>query len=333
MQDNNKHNINFDLIARYLAGEASEDEHRSLEQWLSSSEAHKKNFEEYRKMWDMLGKHKPDKKINIDEEWHKLNNKITVSPKEKPRVVKMFKPLLRAAAIFLVLAGLSAGVFYLIRQQQFATYATATDIKQVSLADGSLVTLNSNTIIKVHPDYTEKSRTVQLEGDAFFDVKPDKTKPFIVKTGNIIVQVTGTSFYIHTSQDKDKTEVIVKSGTVSVFKKGDKKKKFNLQAGEKVYFDRENTTLIKQKNNDINYLSWKTKTMEFNAQPLDEIVSTLNNVYKKNITIKSDAIRDCKVTVTFEKQPLNAVLEVLKHTLDLEIQQQNKQIILSGDGC
>ena len=80
---------------------------------------------------------------------------------------------------------------------------------------------------------------------------------------------------------------------------------------------------------DRNYLAWKTKSFVFEDQTLSDVSKQLNKVYQAEIIIASDSLKDARITTTFTDQSLDAILNVLSATLDLEVRKSNGQIILS----
>jgi len=84
---------------------------------------------------------------------------------------------------------------------------------------------------------------------------------------------------------------------------------------------------------DPNSISWKTRELYFDATPLKEVVELINKVYGAHIVIANEALTDCPITVTFSNQNLEAILNVLKVTLDLELTRQGDAIRLDGTVC
>jgi ferric-dicitrate binding protein FerR (iron transport regulator) len=83
---------------------------------------------------------------------------------------------------------------------------------------------------------------------------------------------------------------------------------------------------------NLNDLAWKTGIMDFHDSPLREVTEILINTYHQKIDL-DPAIENCRVTVRFENRELDAVLNVLRSTLDLKITIKGKHIAISGKGC
>ena len=106
-----------------------------------------------------------------------------------------------------------------------------------------------------------------------------------------------------------------------------------LHPGEKAEFSKIAQTITKSTNEDENYMAWKTKKMVFNDEKLADIIQMLNKVYRSDIRLKNNNMADCRVTASFDNQSLDAVLNVLKATVDLNINKTGSSIELSGNGC
>jgi len=75
-------------------------------------------------------------------------------------------------------------------------------------------------------------------------------------------------------------------------------------------------------------MAWKTRSFVFKDQSLDEVAAALNKVYGSEISISSDTLKAAKITTSFDDQPLEAILNVLAETLDLECVEYNGRILL-----
>ena len=86
----------------------------------------------------------------------------------------------------------------------------------ITLSDGTRVHLNAETRLTYPVCFSSKERIVQIEGEAYFDVAPDKEHPFIVKTSHTSIRVTGTSFNVRAYADEDTESTTLISGTVRI---------------------------------------------------------------------------------------------------------------------
>ncbi|HTX88401.1 MAG TPA: FecR domain-containing protein, partial [Bacteroidales bacterium] len=166
-----------------------------------------------------------------------------------------------------------------------------------------------------------------------FEVKHDVSKPFVISSGNVNVEVLGTTFYVNTERADGKLEVILNSGKVAVYFSETPGNRVILTPGEKAEVSRDTRKIEKDVNDDPNWLSWKTGRLVFNNTPLGEIAQDLMRVYPVKIELTSPGISRCLVTATFENQSLESVLNVLKATLNVKITISGTTIMISGDAC
>jgi ferric-dicitrate binding protein FerR (iron transport regulator) len=202
-----------------------------------------------------------------------------------------------------------------------------------TLPDGSIVSLHAGSQIRYAAKFDSKIRKVELNGEAYFEVTHDKTKPFVVASGDARVKVLGTKFNVNTSKAAGTMEVVLTSGKVSVFYRRSPQDNVLLMPGEKAVLLVSQKQISKSANTDPNYLAWKTLVLTFNDETLGQVINTLQNVYQTTIILKDPQLSGCRVTASFSGQSLQSVLQVLKETLDLQVAENGNRIELSGKSC
>lgn len=335
-----------DLITRYFAGEIAPDEMLLLSEWLKAHPDNQQLFNDYQKTWEAIEESAINTTVNIDDEWDKLSSTLFNSTQEESNIITvdftssartgLIRRFVRIAAIFILFAVSSFVVYYyFIRQQKPETIqlAAITETTESKLPDGSSVTLNTGSSISYPEEFEKDKRTVTLKGEAYFNVTPDKERPFIIAANDIRVEVLGTSFYVNTNAENGNVEVILTSGKVAVYKKDNPNNRTILEPGEKAEFSKADQSIHKEENDDQNYMAFKTKKLVFADTPLQDIISTLNEVYHSDIKLKEKKLANCRVTVTFNNQSLDAVLNILKATVNLNINKSGSRIEISGNGC
>jgi ferric-dicitrate binding protein FerR (iron transport regulator) len=193
-----------------------------------------------------------------------------------------------------------------------------------TLPDGSVVTLNKRSVITYPSKFKGNSRAISLKGEAFFNVAPDKKKPFIISVNDVQVTVVGTSFNI--KSENGSTEVVVETGIVQVAKPG---KTVELIAGEKIVISSNDSNAIKEKVSDKLYNYYRSKEFVCDDTPLWKLVQVVNEAYNARIIIGNKELSDKRLTTTFNNESLEQVLEVIHLTFDITIvQKEDGQIIL-----
>ncbi len=336
MNNENKHIDFIDLIGKYLAKEATNEEISILEEWVKKDRENKKTFSDLKQTWMLSNAEHIDQQINLDTEWEHLNSAIfgqeeytDILPSETANF--NYNRFLKMAAIIVIVLTAGYFLFYLISNPSTEQLVAGNSVVSTKLPDGTEVTLNHNSILKYPKIFASHIRMVQLQGDAYFDVTHDLSKPFVIETKNTQIEVLGTSFYVNAKVEQPTVDVIVHSGKVAII--GDKEERLVLTAGEKGAYNKSNGQLSKEENRDQNFISWKTRQLIFDNESLVNVVDKINQTYHSNITIDNPDIYHCLLTATFEEQSLEIILEVLQETFDLIIEQKDGKILITGNGC
>lgn len=137
-----------------------------------------------------------------------------------------------AAAIAFLVTMISMGYYFVTSPSMIEEVTYDGQKREVILPDGSLVVLNSGSIVRYPSRFTD-SRTVTLEGEAFFQVVKDSSKPFVVVTKLMHTKVLGTSFNVSAYKDRD-SRVNVMSGKVAVQAENSPNEQVILKANEQV---------------------------------------------------------------------------------------------------
>jgi ferric-dicitrate binding protein FerR (iron transport regulator) len=335
-----------DLITRYFSGEIAEDELRLLSGWLKADPENEQIFSQFQKAWQLVEKQKINSNINLDKEWKSIQEKkaATVLGKDnQANVISLkqnrntnpfsFRKIWKVAATITVLLAASFILYFNISKlRDTVVTAQSSNIVHV-LPDGTVVSLHAGSQIKYASAFDSKIREVELIGEAYFEVAHDKTKPFIVASGEARVEVLGTQFNVNTKSSSGSMEVVLTSGKVSVYYKDNRQNHVLLDPGEKAILNTEQKQISKSANTDANYMAWKTRELVFDNETLAEVVNTLQNVYQTPVTLADSQLSGCRVTASFNNQSLESVLKVLKETLNLQVNQNGNRIEISGKGC
>jgi len=322
-----------------------EEELRLLSDWLIADPENEKLFTQLRKTWLLVEKKKVYSSVDMEKDWQSFQSKLKAvgGSRETPRVLPLTKnrkglhtsfPKIWkiAATITILLAASYLLYFNLTKSHDVVVTAQASNIVQV-LPDGTVVSLHAGSQIKYPATFDSKTREVELKGEAYFEVAHDKTKPFIVASGDARVEVLGTKFNVNAQKAAGTMEVVLTSGKVSVYYKAKPEQNVLLIPGEKAVLLADKEQISKSANTDPNYMAWKTRVLEFDNETLEQIVITLQNVYQTPVKLADPALAGCRVTASFNDQSLESVLQVIKETLDLQVKQSGKVIEVSGNGC
>jgi transmembrane sensor len=316
-----------DLLVKYMLGEASDAENIAVDKWLKEKKENRHYFSHFKLIWTQSKELATRSTVNEHEAWERFKKKVE---HETPAVPLNSRPwysgFLRIAAVLFFAAG-AGWLLYLSLQNdgsQLVTVKTGSQTLTDTLPDGSIVTLNKRSSISYPEKFTTAdTRQITLNGEAFFQVEPDKSKPFVISVNEITVTVLGTSFNIKSNVKK--TEVIVETGLVEV-EKADRKIK--VSPSESVTVLKGKPELVRQKNKEEFYDYYRTKKFVCNNTPLWKLVETLNEAYQANIVIEGENLRSKVLNTTFEEQSLPEIVRIIGVTFDIKVEQQGDKIIL-----
>jgi transmembrane sensor len=191
------------------------------------------------------------------------------------------------------------------------------------LPDGSVVTVNKGSSISYPSKFKGKTRQVALKGEAFFNVTPNKEKPFIISINDVQITVVGTSFNVKNINGN--TEVVVETGIVRVTKDG---KTVEVSAHEKLSTGAKDSVMVKEESKDQLYKYYRTKEFVCDDTPLWKLVQVINEAYNSHVVIGSPALKDMTITTTFNNESLEQVLNVISITFNIKVVKQGDTIIL-----
>ncbi len=335
-----------DLITRYFSGEITEEELRILSAWMKADAQNEEFFNQYRKTWELIEKQKIHSTINLDQEWKSILEKMAATASGKDNQAKVislnqnrntnpfsFRKIWKVAATVTILLAASFILYFNISKLRDTVVTAQTSNIEHVLPDGTVVSLHAGSQIKYASAFDSKIRKVELIGEAYFEVTHDKTRPFIVSSGDARVEVLGTKFNVNSNTSAGTMEVVLTAGKVSVYYKNTPKENVLLNPGEKAVLQPEQKQINKSTNTDPNYMAWKTHVLVFDNETLAQVVNTLQNVYQIPVKIANPALSECRVTASFDNQSLESVLQVIKETLDLKVKQNGNVIEVSGKSC
>lgn len=322
-----------DLIGKVLTGEATALEQETVLLWRKQSEANEKYFNQLKQIFERAGTTNVQVEFDVDEAWKKVKSQLN---KNDSKVIPIsstpyFSPLRVAATVFLLVA--ISVVIYLKTSPPVQTLVIESQIttRHDTLPDGSTAFLNKKTELHFEYNPREKTRKVKLKGEAYFTIKHEEEKPFIIEADDILVRDIGTEFNLKAWPDKDTIEIVVTHGEVQFYTKNDPG--LNLKAGEKAIYSKRTKEFYRIEKPDTNVLAYKTKVFSFNNTDLQSVVALLNDVYNSKIKLASESLYHCRLTANFKEDNPEIIVEVIAETMGLELTKKDDELILSGKGC
>lgn len=219
----------------------------------------------------------------------------------------------------------------------YSQYSTKKgERKEIQLSDGSVVMLNVASILRVASDFGVKTRNVQLQGEAFFHVSKDKTRPFIIKTGKIYTRVVGTSFNINAYTDENMISVAVATGKVQVERDNGRRKTLigsNLTHNHLLVYNLARNTCRQTLANVDSLAAWRVNKLVFDKASVQQIARVIERTYNVPVILIGKPQQPGLYTVTFDNTPLNRLLPLLANLTGITYEIKKQRLIINIQNC
>jgi len=186
---------------------------------------------------------------------------------------------------------------------------------KAELPDGSEGWLNSGSVMKYEVPFDV--RRVEVAGEAFFDVKTDSARPFLVEGKHGCVRVLGTRFNVKMWPDEDLTEVVLEKGNVELIPRQGSKR-FDMDPGEMLVLNSSENKLTRSHVNPARYSSWIEGKLMFRGDSMERVARELSRWFNVDVEIKDEELEDYVFRATFEDEQLEEVMRLLKMTSPID---------------
>jgi len=314
-----------ELLYRYVSGISDNQEKDIVEKWIQASNENKLEFEQVKQIWELSAKAK--KLDTFDSDNALLSVKRKIQKRKSISSTTLFYQVLKFAAIFLAITG----IVWLIKLSFFDKTEinmlsfTAKEKQQFTLPDSSTVFLNVGANIRYPNEFSDSVRKIEFSGEGYFQITKNAKKPFIITAGASQIRVIGTAFNLQSNSDESLITLVVTEGKVLF--SNIKKESMFLQKGDKGILSKSDSKIRKEINSDKNSLAWKTGIFEFNNTLLPIALNELSKFYPVQFKIGNNELKNMQLTAVYDNLTLNDLLEILKLTLNVEVQQSDSLYI------
>lgn len=196
------------------------------------------------------------------------------------------------------------------------------------LSDGTKVWVNAESSIRYPVEFASNQREVIVEGEAFFDVVKDKSRPFIVKTADYSIRVLGTKFNVKSYKDENVVATTLVSGSISI-PSGFAEEKV-IAPGEQFRFNREDKTVAIERVDTELYTSWINSSIKLNGTPLNEIVLQLKRRYDVQFVFEDEDLKDSTFTGVIPlNENLSVILNMFSKVSSVQFRVEDNVVIVS----
>lgn len=315
------------LLDKYLKGNCNEQEMKLLHQFYDSFQDDEIEMQ-------------PHEIVELQNDiYHEVDHSISETKKKSIRL-QINPAWVKTAALLVFVLGIGLLAYFEKSPEPLMTSTSLAWVEKTTkngqratfeLMDGSKVHLNAGSTLSFPEDFEGDIREVHLVGEAFFEVKRDTKKPFIVKSGNIETTVLGTSFNIK-SYKNEPDQVTVATGKVKVSSTSNGlTDAVFLEPQQQAIFDQS----LEKKNVDLEpYLAWRDKVLHFDRLALSEAVPILERWYGVSISIENEDVLKCKISGKYKNESLVNVLHSMEYILGIDYQfQKERSLLIRGGSC
>lgn len=353
--------MNWKILYRYIQGDCTRQELRKLGNWIQEDPANEDFFTSF------IEGNNEEEEIQFDSEvkaaWDEFKkNNLEMTPKaikgtgpSDPLDLSLHRSVERknkkrrhgiafwsfsVAAVMLLLFAL----VFVVRQfsvldesksQEKESFQEISTVRgqrsNLKLSDGTKVVLNSSSSLRIPKNYGKETRTVYLDGEAFFEVKHDEQNPFIVVSHHTFTKDLGTKFNV-TAYDSSNIEVAVQEGLVSMgnVEKGELQKEIvELTPGKLGVLKSVGGLTVSDIRNMDQYVGWTQGKLAFRGTPFPQVIKRLERWFDIDCKVEASSADLTKrtLTATYNNMPMSEVLKVFSISMDVSYTRLGRTII------
>lgn len=342
--------IDWERLARYVAGESSPAERGDVERWLAADPSRQALLKDVERRWAAAAL---PADVDVDRAWGRVAGRIKELSRQASsddmlgddngvaRLSSISRFALPIAAALL----LGVGVTYwqvagdddasggIAASTEYSVPRGGTQ-RTVTLSDSSEVILASASRLVVAADYGSGSRTVDLEGEALFRVRHDAARPFRVRAGRVIAEDLGTEFVVRSlgATDHARVRVAVREGVVAVHSGGVLSAGDTLRARDVAIASDSGIAVRRDQDLDA-YFAWTRSQLVFENTPLREVAAELSRWFDLDIDVADSAIANRPYSATLlTSTPVDELLQVIGMATDVRVQRSGRTVRFTGPG-
>ena len=319
-----------ELIAKYLASKATAEQKQQLDSWYAQ-QIDQQNLQS----WPTQ-----ESEQQIKQRMQAAIYRGSIQREKSKKRQSLIRYTSAIAASIILALGIYFSYTLYQKQKQIkntiSSPLTQIENRHIILQDSSIVILRPGGRIILAEDFGEQTRSLELIGEAYFDIKPNKDKPFIIRAGDYTTRVLGTAFSIKSPENSQQFSLVVDHGKVQIEKQnkviGVLKKQDKYASGS----PQDQAVPIKLQELKYNQeLSWKDKDMVFQAIEFQQLAQKLERRYDVKINFASPELKHCRMTGVFSgTDNLEEVLSNLCLTSSTQYSKINdKEFLIDGEKC
>lgn len=319
-------------IEKYLNGIADKSEQAVLLAWLRKHE-NRETFNSHKLDWKkgLDAQQLPD---GSENSWTAIQDYLLQKRYDRWQQSEKINRFFKVAAIVFFVMGIGSALYFISNQHADEVFTTVMadngQISKVILPDSSVVWLNSGSELSYSNLFSKKNRSIELKGEAYFDVTRNEELPLVVSVDEFQVKVLGTRFDVNAYPESSKISVVLEEGKVELLSAVSTSFDCVMKPGEKATFNKNTRKMNVVPTNTARYTSWKDGTIHIYDQTLEELVKRLENRYNQTFVFE-DAVKDFPFTFTIENESLAEVIALMEKIAPIKAKQTDDIIAFSLD--
>lgn len=357
----------LELMSKYLSGNINPAERKQLLGWAEESPTNQAFFDEIIQLWSISDAYSaPNFEVDEEKAWARLSSRLNLGNKfdeqnnplpgdDQPVRIRSMaskkennnsstsikslpvkrRPWRRIAAVAAILLMSTLAFYQVFMPQPHREVITeAGERTEVLLPDGTKVVLNQNSSLAYRTQF--KPRSLQLEGEGYFEVAPMPDRPFSITSGKVTTTVLGTAFNVRAYPIEDEIEVVVLEGRVQVGAGRERLGQASviLNAGEAIRYDKSRQVLEETSVDAEDVLLWKSSSLDFKEEPFTDIVYQLERYFRVEIELSDEKYKNCPFTINKMVRPSLEEMFLILEGLDFKIEKLgSRHYRITGGMC
>jgi transmembrane sensor len=320
-----------DALRRFFSGKKSEEGKKIYDQWF-------RTFDDSEGYLNRLNdSEKEEYKKNV---FRSIQKKLNKSSSRKPVPLHKKRPgkfsvFYRVAAILIIGALLSLAGVYLSGVSEPVDIPVVMversnpvgQISEFTLPDGSTVWLSAASTLEYPEQFSDENRTVTLDGEAFFDVEQDESRPFVVSSGPLTTSVLGTSFNVTAYQDDPGMEVTLATGRVEVAVQDSEQKQI-LEPNQKIRYQAETGLSEVSEADALLARAWTQRELVFMREDFATIARTFERWYGVEFVFEDESLKEETFVYHFRELSLQNSMIVLNELAEFDYEIEGQRVII-----
>lgn len=328
----------IEKVERYINGLSDDNEKIFVETLFSNGENDSLLRHQLEKDWELMLPESSPIGINLDhllDHVHHLIRKKETLKRQRP-IQKFIQAYMKVAAILLLPCLIAGSLIYSYlgyhskkSSDQLVSstiYAPLGARVSFNLPDGTFGMLNSGSRITYVMPF-KNNRSIDIEGEAWFEVNHDVEHPFKISAGNSTVKVLGTTFNLSAYKSENYIEVVLQKGKVE-FRDNKENKITILSPSERLVF--KNGQISKSVIDPAKYCAWTEGKLIFRGDPMAEVARRIERWYNVKVELADPELEKYSFRATFEDDKLEDVLRYLSMTSPIKYKIAPRELMSDG---